>query len=192
MPKQTIEGCGKYSYQYPRSAIIVTSHAGGKDNAMTVAWHSPISVKPPLYGVALTSSRATYRLILEGKEFGLNFIPFEKAELMAAAGGSRGKETDKFNRFHIAREKGVKTSVPILKDAYAAYECRLVDHKVYGDHEWVVGEILATHILDEAFNAEGQLDVARYNPALYLGGDVYLTTSKDTAKRLDRKVYGGR
>ncbi|MFC2017927.1 flavin reductase family protein [Chloroflexota bacterium] len=192
MDKQVIEGAGRFSYQYPLSAVIVTSHAAGKDNAMAVAWHSPLSMKPPLYGIAITSSRATYEYILEGKEFAINFLPMEKAELIAAVGGSKGKEIEKFEKFHIASKKAVKTSVALLQDAYAAYECTLVDHKTYGDHEWVVGEIVATHILEEAFTSKGLLDVARFSPALYLGGDIYLTTLKDTMKHLDRHEYGGR
>lgn len=191
MGKLVIEGTGRFFCQYPRSAVIVTSHARGKDNAMAVAWHSPLSVKPPLHGIAITSRRTTYEFILEGKEFGINFMPLEKAELIAAVGGSRGSELEKFQRFHIDSEKALKTSVPLLQDAYAAYECTLFDHKACGDHEWVVGEIVATHVMEEVFTPEGLLDVAGYNPALYLGGDVYLTTSKDTMKNLDRKVYGG-
>ena len=192
MAKVSMEGAGQFSYQYPRLVVIVTSQARGKENAMTVAWHSPISIRPPLYGIAVTPQRSSYELILEGKEFGVNFLPFEKAELMASVGGSRGKEIDKFERFHIPKEKALKTAVPLLKDAYLAYECRLIDHKAYGDHEWLVGEILATHILEEAFTSQGVLDVARFNPALYLSGEFYITTRGETLQHLDRRVYGRR
>jgi len=185
----SIEGAGQFSYHYPRLVVIVTAQAKGRDNAMTVAWHSPISVKPPLYGIAITSRRFTYELIMQGGEFGINFLPFEKAELMASVGGSRGKEVDKFERFHIAREKPLKTKVPILADAYLCYECKLVDHKPYGDHEWVVGEVVATHLLEEAFTQEKVLDVAQVSPSLYLGAERYLTTKKET-RHLDRQVYG--
>jgi len=190
--KESIEGAGRFSYQYPRLVVVVTSHARGRDNAMAVAWHSPVSVKPPLYGIAITPGRSSYELILESKEFGVNFLPFEKAELMASVGGSKGKEIDKFEKFHIGKDKGRKTSIPLLTDAYAAYECNLIDHKAYGDHEWLVGEIVATHVLEEAFTPEGVLDVAKFNPSLYLSGDYYLTTIKDSPKRLDRKIYGRR
>ncbi len=192
MAKVSMEGAGQFSYQYPRLVVIVTSQARGKENAMTVAWHSPISIRPPLYGIAVTPQRSSYELILEGKEFGVNFLPFEKAELMASVGGSRGKEVDKFERFHIPKEKALKTAVPLLEDAYLAYECRLIDHKAYGDHEWLVGEILATHILEEAFTSQGVLDVARFNPALYLSGEFYITTRRETLQHLDRRVYGRR
>jgi flavin reductase (DIM6/NTAB) family NADH-FMN oxidoreductase RutF len=192
MTKVSVGKAGQFSYHYPQLAVIVTTHARGKDNAMTVAWHAPISVAPPLYGIAISPRRFTYQLILESKEFGINFMPFEAAELLTSVGGSKGAEIDKFERFHISKEKLLQTKVPVLADAYACYECKLVDHKTYGDHEWVVGEIVATHFSKEAFTTEGTLDIARINPALYLGAELYLTTLKDSIRRLDRQTYGRR
>lgn len=192
MTKKYLEGAGKFSYHYPQLAVVVTSYSKGKSNAMAVAWHSPISVKPPLYGISITPGRSTYRLIMDSGEFGVNFVSLERAELIASVGGCKGKDTDKFLVFDIAQYKGQKTSVPILNDAYLAFECKLKVNTVYGDHEWLVGEILGTHIDVDAFNEEGVLDVARINPALYLSGEMYVTTSEETLKRLDRKEYGGR
>lgn len=192
MTKVRIEKAGRFYCHYPQLAVIVTAHARGRDNALTVAWHASISVEPPLYGIAISPRRFTYELILEGREFGVNFMPFEAAELLASVGGSRGAEVDKFERFHIAKEEPLKTAVPVLADAYACYECKLADHQTYGDHEWVVGEIVATHFSEEAFTAEGTLDIGRINPALYLGTELYLTTLKDSIRRLDRQIYGRR
>ena len=189
MARVSIEGAGNFSYHYPRLTVIVTSHAKGKDNAMAVAWHSPISFNPPLYGISITPRRFTYELIIQGEGFAVNFLPFEKAELIASVGGSRGREVNKFERFHIAKEKPLKIKALILKDAYLCYECKLVDHKPYGDHEWVVGEIVATHLLEEAFTKEKILDITWLSPVLYLGAEQYLTTLKET-KYLDRQVYG--
>lgn len=190
MAKVISEGSGTFSQHYPRVATIVTAQANGKANAMAVAWHLVISVNPPLYGVSIAPKRFTYQLIAQSKEFGVNFLPFEMVELVASVGGSSGREIDKFQKFNIALDKPVKTAVPILKDAYAAYECKLVDDKLYGDHRLLVGEIVAVHWLEEAFTPEGTLDSDRISPVLYLGRDVYLTTSKDTVRNLDREVYG--
>ena len=107
-------------------------------------------------------------------------------------GGSKGEEIDKFRQFDIAQDKPVKTRVPILKDAYAAYECRLIDDKGYGDHRLLVGEIVAVHSLREAFAPEETLDLAEVSPVLYLGNERYVTVSRETVKHLDRKVYGER
>ena len=190
MAKVHTEDIGEFYQHYPKVATIVTAQAKGKDNAMTVAWHTCLSINPPLYGIAVAPKRFTYQLIIESKEFGINFLPFEAAELVASVGGSGGQYIDKFQRFNIARDKPVKTAVPILQAAYAAYECKLVDDKLYGDHRWLVGEIVAVHLLREVFTPEETLDLDKVSPVLYLGHELYLTASKDTVRYLDREVYG--
>lgn len=192
MARVSMEGVGEFYHHYPRVATIVTVHARDKDNAMTVAWHCSLSMRPPLYGVSISQKRFTLELILEAKEFGVNFMPFERVELIASVGGSSGKEMDKFQRFGIAREKPLKTSVPLLRDAYACYECRLVEHKTYGDHVWVVGEVLASHFEEDFFTPEQTLDLKSVAPALYLGAELYTIPAKDSLRYLDRKVYGKR
>ncbi len=189
MPKIVTEKVGKFSQHYPKIAVIVTASAHGKDNAMTAAWHSSISRHPPLYGVSISPKRFTYQLITESKEFGINFMPWQKVSLAARVGGTSGQEMDKFERFDIEKEKPLRTEVPILKDAYAAYECKLVDSKPYGDHIWVVGEIVALHFLEEAFTSEKILDLAKIKPILYLGSeDSYATTDKDSLQLIKRGI----
>lgn len=190
MAKVSVEGAAGFSHHYPKVATIFTANAKGKENAMAVAWHSSISANPPLYGVSIAPSRFTYELLLEAGEFGINFMPIDKAELVAAVGGSSGRVMDKFAKFGLAKETPIKTSVPILKDAYASYECRLVDHKTYGDHVWVVGEILATHYDDELFAEKQGLIMEQFSPALYLGGEKYTTVANDVMREIDREVYG--
>jgi len=190
LPKISTTEIGEFYQHYPRIAAILTVSSGGKKNAMAAAWHSSISFKPPLYGVAVAPKRYTYNLIVESREFGINFMPFEYAELIASVGGSGGGQIDKFQRFKMTEEKPLKTNVPILKDAYAAYECKLVDSKIYGDHAWMVGEIVAVHFNKDLFTDKGTLDTGKLNPALYLGAELYITTKKESRRLLDRETYG--
>ncbi len=192
MAKVIVEELKEFYQHFPTVAAIVTSHGLGRDNAMACAWHCPLSRSPALYGVSVSKRRYSYELIIDGKEFGVNFVPFELAELIASVGGSTGRDMDKFESFKIERAEPVKTSVPILKDAYAAYECKLVDHRTYGDHEWFVGEIVCTHLLKEAFTDEEVVDLERVSPPLYLGAELYLAPSRETVRFIDRKVYGER
>jgi flavin reductase (DIM6/NTAB) family NADH-FMN oxidoreductase RutF len=188
MPKIVTEAIGKFSQHYPKVAVIVTASARGRDDAMTAAWHSSISFKPPIYGVAITSKRFTYQLIMESREFGINFIPSKKASIAAAVGGTSGQQMDKFERFNIKKEKPLKTTAPILKDAYIAYECKLVDNKPYGDHIWIVGEIVAVHFLEEAFTPAEVLNLDKIKPLLYLGSDFYASTDKKSVSFVKRGI----
>jgi flavin reductase (DIM6/NTAB) family NADH-FMN oxidoreductase RutF len=186
MSKVVTENVGGFSHHYPKLAAIVTASARGKDNAMTTAWHSSISYNPPLYGVSISPKRFTCQLIMESKEFGINFIPFEKAHLAAQVGGTSGQEMNKFEKFNIRKEKPLKTNVPILKDAYASYECKLVDNKAYGDHIWVVGEVVAVHLLEEAFTEEQILNLNKAKPLLWLGPEFYTTTDEHKLNFIER------
>jgi len=188
MPKIVSEDVGKFSQHNPKVAVIVTASARGRDDAMTAAWHSSISFKPPLYGIAISPKRFTYQLITESREFGVNFIPSGKASLAASIGGTSGQQMDKFERFNIETERPLKTTAPILEDAYAAYECKLVDSKPYGDHIWIVGEIVAVHFLEEAFTPAEILDLDKMKPLLYIGSDFYVSTDKNSINFVKRGI----
>lgn len=192
MPIVAKDNVGEFYHHYPRVAAILTVNNNGKKNAMAVAWHSSISFKPPLYGVSVAPKRYTYHLIVESGEFGINFMPFELAEIIASVGGSGGNQIDKFRKFNLAEDKPLKTNVPILKEAYAVYECKLVDNKTYGDHAWMVGEIVAVHFNENLFTDKGALDTSKLRPALYLGAELYITINKESERLLDRETYGKR
>jgi len=188
MSRIVTEDIGKFSHHYPKVAVIVTASTGGRDGGMAAAWHSSISLKPPLYGVSISSKRFTYELITESREFGISFIPLEQASLAASMGGTSGREMDKFHMLNIEKEKPLKTTAPILKEAYAAYECKLVDSKSYGDHYWVVGEIVAVHYMEEAFTTADILDLDKVKPLLYIGSDYYASTDKSSVKLTKRGI----
>ena len=153
---------------------------------MAAAWHSPISHTPPIFGVSLSPKRYTYTLIQKAREFGINFLPFDKAALVVSIGSVSGAEMDKFEKFGLETEKPIKTTAPILKDAYAAYECRLIDSREYGDHIWLVGEIVATHFDKAYFNEDETIDLNRISPILYMGADRYTIPSSADMKVIER------
>ena len=186
MTKVISKGLSKFYQQYPRIPVVVTAQAKGKRNAMVAARHTVISTTPPTFGVSLQSEAFTYELIAESKEFGVNFLPFEEAELVDAIGSSKGREIDKFQKFNIAVDKAVKTAVPILKAAYAAYECKVIDDRGYGSFRLVVGEVVSMQALKECLAPQEILDLDRVNPLLYLGEQHYLTVAKETVKYVPR------
>ena len=190
MLKVVGEDIGAFYQHYPSVAAIVTVTSAGRKNAMAVAWHSPVSFKPPLYGISVSPKRYTYHMINDSKQFGINFVPQGEAETIAAVGGSSGSFTDKFTEFNITEDSAIKTDVPILREAYAAYECKVVDSRIFGDHAWITGEIVAVHIAGDLFQENGIIDFNLLQPALYLGAETYCGVNKDSLKVLDRNKYG--
>lgn len=190
MLKVVAENAGKYFQHYPRPATIVTVVHEGRKNAMAVAWHSSVSFDPPRYGIAVAPKRSTYNMIIGSGQFAINFLPYEKAETIAAVGGSSGLLIDKFTEFNLAEDSAIKLDVPILNAAYTAYECKVIDNHLFGDHAWIVGDIVAVHVDESLLKENGILDVERVLPALYLGGETYCTVDRQSVKLLDRARYG--
>jgi len=192
MLKAVGEDTGAFYHHYPRTAAIVTVNHEGRKNAMAVAWHCPVSFKPPLYGIAVAPKRFTYHMILGAGQFAINFLPFDRAETIAAVGGSSGSFTDKFTRFNLEVDRAIRTEAPVLRDAYAVYECVVSDNRIFGDHAWIIGSVVAVHADGEAFKSDGTLDMALLQPALYLGAETYCAADKSTARVLERDKFGGR
>ncbi|MDP2952954.1 MAG: flavin reductase family protein [Chloroflexota bacterium] len=187
MTKIRTEDVGEFYLHYPFIATIVTCQAGGKENAMAVAWHCAVSRNPPLYAVSISPRRYTHELILQSKEFGVNFLPYDKAQIVAAVGGATGREVDKLAKLGLAKEVALKTKVPILRDAYLTYECTLQDYKAEGDHTLMVGRIVAVQYQEGLLTDKNIMDLDKVRPTLYMGADTYAALDKRSGQFVDRK-----
>lgn len=70
--------------------------------------------------------------------------------------------------------------VPILKDAYFAYECKVTDIRTHGDHDLFSGEVLQTYKDESRFKANQVPDLTKLGIPLYFGRSAYLIAD-DTA-----------
>lgn len=165
---------------YPGMVALVTAEWEGTRNIMSAGWHSYISIEPPMYGVAIGEQRFTHHLVKNSGAFAIHFVPAEYAEYIQQAGTLTGAEGDKFERLGIEFERGELISAPILKEAYVAYECKVVDIQRYGDHDWIVGTIEMFHKDAECFTDKGLPNWEKLNIPLYLGRSKYLVADGGT------------
>lgn len=131
-----------YHLSYPRMVVLITSYYKGKDNVMTVAWHTPLSFNPPLFGILVGKTRFSHMLIKKSKEFGVNFINKKLEKQMLICGTISGKTKDKFKEAKLTRKKAKFISTPLIKEAVAWFECKVVKEIEIGDHTLFVGKIL--------------------------------------------------
>ena len=144
---------------------------------MAVAWHMAMSHDPPVYLVSISPKRFTHGLLLESNEFAVNFMPLDMGWLVAAVAGCSGNDIDKYSEFGIKSSPGSQVKAPVLDDAVATYECRVVERHKYGDHDLFVGEILAVQWEPSAFKDDSIMNMDRNAPILYMGKDYYAAAS---------------
>lgn len=165
-------------HTYPSMVAIVTSKHFGKQNVMASGWHTFMATNPGHYGIAIRKETYTYELIQQSAVFAVQFLPAAHSEQIQACGTFSGREIDKFSTFSIPFEPGIKVDVPVLSDAYFAYECKVVGQHTYGTHEWFVGEVVQSYRDKHRFTDTNAVDFNGLEIPMYIGRSEYriLTT----------------
>jgi flavin reductase (DIM6/NTAB) family NADH-FMN oxidoreductase RutF len=170
-------------YAYPGMVAVVTSRYNGKQNVMASGWHTYVGSSPGIYGISIRKETYTYQLIEQGGVFGVHFMPASFSEMIQAVGTFSGQDIDKFDKFNIPYEQGLKTDIPVLTEAYFAYECKVMNVTSYGDHEWIAGEVLQRYQDKECFLENGLPDFNKLEIPLYVGRSTYLTLNQQTEEK---------
>ena len=167
-----------YYYSFPMQAVLVTCNDRiGKTNVVTIAWHTPISKDPPLYGISAAPNRYSHGLIQKTKEFVINFAPYEIADIVNFCGKNSGINTDKIMKMNLTLEPSQKIKTPIIKECFSHLECKLKDMLKLGDHTIFIGEVVNVMADKNAFK-DDLLEIEKIKPTYYIGGNIFTTISK--------------
>jgi flavin reductase (DIM6/NTAB) family NADH-FMN oxidoreductase RutF len=131
----------------PYGLYVLTSQAkDGRISAATVNWVTQASFEPPLVAVGVKADSAGHEVIKESHSFALNVL-------------TKGQQQQAFAFFKPAEREGDRlggepftsgeTGSPILSNAKAFVECRLVDTVERGDHSLFVGEVVNAELSAE-------------------------------------------
>lgn len=154
--------------KYPEPVVLVTTHnPKGGDNVMAVGWTTTVSYKPRMILVAIDDAAYTYELIRKTKEFVVAFPSVKMAKATLYAGSRHGHKIDKIRGAGLAVQKARKVKAPLLRDAVANFECKLVKIFQPGDCPMIVGRVVAAHE-----NKDGKLKrlYYSYGKRFVLGG----------------------
>ena len=190
--EKDISKTGFYQY-YPVVPAVIVVKSGDSIDALACAWYSAVSFDPPLFAVSIAPKRYSYQMLKKSREFTANFLEFDNVGTIAALGRTSGREIDKFSAYRIKTLPSTEIETPVLKEAYAAYECRIVKRHRIGDHDLFIGEVLAVHYKDKAFDKKTKLpSLSKLTPALYLGADHYAAIKSFTEVRIGKEDVMGK
>ncbi|MBW1992425.1 MAG: flavin reductase [Deltaproteobacteria bacterium] len=123
---------------------VVTTRVDDKVNGMTAAWVSQVSLNPLLIMVSIAPPRYTHDLIKQSGVFAINVLTTEQVDLGKRFGYKSGRKVDKFAGLEYFT---AKTGAPILPQAFAYFDLKLVDTFTAGDHTLFVGEVVDAKVL---------------------------------------------
>ena len=138
----------------PYGIYVLTADDGSTVAAATVNWVTQTSFTPPLVAVGLKADSGAYALVKKTRSFALNML-------------GKGQQGAAFGFFKPAERQGDKISgepftkgangAPILTNAHASVECKVVEIVEQGDHHVVIAEVTEANV---AKAPEGRPDAA--------------------------------
>lgn len=169
-------GGKKLYFSYPMNVALITTKLKNKINVMPASWQTLLSYSPPIFGALISPKRHTFGLLKESNNFTVNFVEAKYAGLVTRLGSVSGVQEDKIKKYKLKLIKSATVKAPILKIAYASFECKKIKMIKCGDHVLIMGRILNIRFRKNAFNENGILKTGRIKPLLYLGNNQYATT----------------
>jgi len=104
---------------------------------MTATSFSSVSLDPPQILVCLNQNTDTGVVVLEQKQFAVNILNSGQQNVSNQFAGGSSQEERFANTAWEAGENGA----PLLTDALASLECRVVEQVLAGTHWIVIGEV---------------------------------------------------
>lgn len=136
--------------QLVRGVHVITTTHENQSYGLAAAWAMRISGETYLMMTAVWQRSYTHQFIKKAGCYAVNILGEGQAELAKHFGRQSGRDVDKFKRQDIYWETRT-TGAPILLDALAFMDCRLVDayDPPGGDHTLFIGEVLEAEQLNE-------------------------------------------
>jgi len=139
----------------PYGIYVLTADDGkGSLAAATVNWVTQTAFEPPLVAVGVKTDSGAYAILKSSGAFALNMLGKGQQGIAFALFKPVQVEDGKISGepYHVGR-----TGAPILDNAIASVECKVVEIVERGDHHIVVGEVVEANV---AKQPEGRADEA--------------------------------
>ncbi|MCE0534972.1 flavin reductase family protein [Kineosporia rhizophila] len=130
--------------RFATGVCVVTSLEGRLDHAMTVNAFTSVSLDPLLVLVCVEREARFHDAVVEAGVWGVSVLDSGQrpvADWLANRGRPLIGQLDR-----IPHHRGPETGVALLDEAVATLECRTTDVYPGGDHNIVLGEVVAASV----------------------------------------------
>lgn len=136
-----------WSRKYPEQVVLAVSRsAEGRVNLMAIGWVCLVSDEPPMFLIGIDDHAYTLELIRQRGEFVIAYPSEAMAAETLYVGTVHGHNEDKGTKSGLNFLPAGKVDAPLLADAVANFECRVVTEYRPGNCPLIVGEVIAAHV----------------------------------------------
>jgi flavin reductase (DIM6/NTAB) family NADH-FMN oxidoreductase RutF len=124
---------------FASGVTVVTTSTDGTPGGVTVSAVASLSLEPRLVLVCIDRASDSHERIRRAGAYAVNVLEEGRGETLARRFATGGLE----DRFRGTAWRTERTGAPVLEDALAWLDCRVVSALPGGDHTIFVGEVVA-------------------------------------------------
>jgi len=128
----------------PSGLFILTVRQGEAETGLLTSWVQQCSFQPPSISVAIQGRREVNAWLTPGSLFVLNLIEEGHKKLLAHFGKGFALSEPAFTGLHVDHPDH---GPAVLRSALAYLTCRMVQRVPVGDHDLLIGEVVAGKVL---------------------------------------------
>ena len=130
----------------PSGLFVLTARHGEAETGMLASWVQQCSFAPPRVSVALAHGREIAAWLVAGAAFTLNVLDDTQTDMIVHFGRGFALNEPAFEGLEVER---CPDGGPVLADALAFLECRVVARHAAGDHDLLIAEVMRGRMLSE-------------------------------------------
>lgn len=161
-------------YLEPGPIVLLTSRWQGKNNIMTLGWHTILEFTPSLVGCMISAGNHSFDLIRHSGECVINLPTTALTDTVVGIGNTCGAERDKFSRFGLTAAAARRVKAPLIRECHAHFECRLYDDAMVDRYNFFIFEIV---------NAQAAARPKHPETLHYTGDGVFMVAGQIISRR---------
>jgi flavin reductase (DIM6/NTAB) family NADH-FMN oxidoreductase RutF len=126
--------------------VLVSSRLDGKNNIMTMGWHTVMEFTPSLVGCVIAAGNHSFEMIRRSGECVINLPTTALTDIVVGIGNTSGAEIDKFAEFGLTANDATKVGAPLIAECLANFECRLHDDALVDRYNFFIFEVVKAHV----------------------------------------------
>jgi flavin reductase (DIM6/NTAB) family NADH-FMN oxidoreductase RutF len=130
----------------PSGLFIVTAAQAGAETGFLASWIQQCSFDPPQISVAVKAGRPVANWLRLEAPFVLNILEEDQTDLLVHFGKGFALTEPAFNGLEVDR---TAAGAPVLTEALAFLDCRVVARCSAGDHDLFIGRVIGGRVLSE-------------------------------------------
>ncbi|MCS7045828.1 MAG: flavin reductase family protein [Gemmataceae bacterium] len=130
----------------PSGIFVVTARRGSAATGMLASWVQQCSFQPPRLTLAVKPQRPVAAWLSLGDRFTLNILEASQTDMVAHFGKGFALADDAFHGVNL-RERD--DGAPVLAEALAFLDCRVVQRVPAGDHDLVIADLEAGDLIGD-------------------------------------------